>query len=137
MLPLRYFTVAMVFTYSSLWAAGYGGAGGENRLGQGFQIPADRSEEIIVSTSAQRPNRAQSRTYKLDCQWDTAEGFALDCRQGKESPLTGAAYVRRFSKKYRISCGPGSGWGAEVLVCKRGCNSPAIPRILVESPWEC
>lgn len=124
----------LVAFYTSVAAAGYGGAGGTNRKGQEFRIPADGEGQIILFESARQMRRGeQGRTLQLDCDWTGDSGYALDCRENARSALAGAAYIRKTSRNHRSVCGTPS----DILVCKVGCDPIRIPSQFIEAPWEC
>lgn len=129
------FFLALSFFPTLAFCVGYGGAAGENQIGEMVRIAeSDEGLSIFVEKlGSKRPWKEykvseECPTWKLE-----NDQKIIACQKSGKSPLAGATYKVTTSKKIRDVCKD----PAVIYVCVQGCSRKETPKLLVEQPWEC
>jgi hypothetical protein len=120
----------MLFLSMSVYATGYGGAQGENRIGQIIYFGSDDQEHIYVQKNQHDKDWKQYKTIEECPIWSDNK---IVCKPNGKSPLAGATYKIMKSKTIDDGCG----FDATVYKCVKGCENKSVPLLFIESPWEC
>ena len=134
---LKYFTALLSLCSSACMAASYGGAMGENEIGQIVIITGDIPDSIHVRDKKQVSNDLQMYELRSECPV-FEEGKRITCLASGKSPLAGATYKITTSRKWR-PCSSAPFFDkqpGEVYICIKGCNKHT-PRIFYVNRWEC
>ena len=127
---------AVSWTHTAL-AINDSGARGSNRLNQTVFIVNDIYTYKNDSKGRRTDETVSVVPFDGECTWvglsSTEEAHALDCRNGKASPLAGAYFRIYFNKSHRNVCRRGS----TIYECTAGCQPSRVPKVLVEEPYEC
>ncbi|MGM9482509.1 hypothetical protein ACS5PN_15060 [Roseateles sp. NT4] len=115
------------------------GSWGKNRLNQ--TVVVNIGDIITFKNDAKghaTNKQVAAVAFEGECAWVgespvTGGPEALDCRQGKSSPLTGAYFRIRFSETHSNMCRRGT----VIYECVQGCEPRRVPRLFVEEPEEC
>lgn len=127
----------MLSITSHAHAAGYGGASGENALGEIIHITGDMAETLAVQKDTQ--DTAWVETYDMKQECPTFTDTTLACLPGRASPLSGATYRITTSKRWKpCNLEPYHDKSAgQVYVCIAGCKNARAPKMFHVDPWEC
>jgi hypothetical protein len=111
------------------------GSWGRNRLNQTVGILPGTIYTYENDGNGRRTGLPVSEApFVGECTWiGSSDSGALDCRDGRASPLAGSYFKIRFSETHRNECGRGS----IIYECTSGCQPPRVPRVFIAEPYEC
>jgi hypothetical protein len=139
------FAIALLVLISSIaHSAGYGGAEGDNALGQIIHIKeygGNLDPYIFVQKNELDINGANGRgqKYNVADECPIWTKHSLVCKKSGKSPLAGATYKITTSKEWmpcKNSEVEPSDEAGIIYKCIKGCNS-RTPKIFYENPYEC
>ena len=134
---MRVLPFLLVLISLSSFADGYGGVDGKNKTGEEISFSdSDDGIKILVYK-----NSIVTEEYKLEeeCSYSDnpnaskANERIMKCNKNGKSPLAGAEYEIKLSKKLKNECKE----FAHVYECVKGCENARVPAILLIHPWEC
>lgn len=141
---MRLSLTLLIFISSIAYGAGYGGADGDNVLGQIIHIKehGEHLEPYIFvqknETDMEGAN-GKGEKYRLADECPTWTEHSLVCKKNGKSPLAGTTYKITTSKQWMpckdVEIDPSDEAGT-VYICTKGCNK-RTPKIFYENPYEC
>ena len=119
---------------------GFGGAEGNNSLGQRIRIYEGTEGYAFYVVERGKKENDKHWLLSRECKWNehyrrpgADPTYSFQCGKEGQSPLAGTRYRVTYSKTKRNSCGRLN----EIYLCVVGCSNGTAPAVFYVKPWEC